>query len=377
MTAEHSLLAEIEGTFSNGSPDKQAEILRRVTDLFLAGSSQYSDEQIDLFDGVIARLAERIETQARAELAQRLAPVDNAPATTVRALALDDSIDVAGPILAQSRRLSEEDLLAVAENNRQDRLLAISKRKALSENISDVLVTRGNRDVVLSVSRNEGARFSDAGYGRLVARSIDDEVLAICVGLRKDIPRQHFQALIAKASEVVLEKLAADHPLKAAEVQKVLTGITGQQVTAKKKDDSKVAATFDAARLSGQSPDAVVYAFASTGKFAETVAALSALSRTPRELVESVMSDRRGDNDFALLLAKAAGLSWPTALQICILRRGPGGLPPLAIEAARRNFEKLQTETAQRVVSFYNQRRAAVSNFENLEQNIGTAVAGA
>lgn len=377
MTAEHSLLAEIEGTISNGSPDKQAEILRRVTDLFLAGSSQYSDEQIELFDGVIARLAERIETQARAELAQRLAPVDNAPATTVRALALDDSIDVAGPILAQSRRLSDDDLLvAVAENNRQDRLLAISKRKALSENISDVLVTRGNRDVVLSVTRNEGARFSDAGYGRLVARSIDDEVLAICVGLRKDIPRQHFQALIAKASEVVLEKLAADHPLKAAEVQKVLTGITGQQATVKRTDDGKVAATFDAARLSGQSPDAVVYAFASTGKFAETVAALSALSRTPRELVESIMSDRRGDNDFALLLAKAAGLSWPTALQICVLRRGPGGLPPLAIEAARRNFEKLQTETAQRVVSFYNQRRAAVSNFENLEQNIAPAPAG-
>lgn len=376
MTAAHSLLTEIEGTFSNGSPDKQAEILRRVTDLFLAGSSQYSNEQVDLFDGVISRLAEHIESQARAELAYRLAPVDNAPATTVRALALDDSIDVAGPILAQSRRLSDEDLLAVAENNRQDRLLAISKRKALSENISDVLVTRGNRDVVLSVTRNEGARFSDAGYGQLVARSIDDEVLAICVGLRKDIPRQHFQALIAKASEVVLEKLAADHPLKAAEVQKVLTGITGQQVTAKKTDDGKMAATFDAARLSGQSPDAVVYEFASTGKFAETVAALSALSRTPRELVESVMSDRRGDNDFALLLSKAAGLSWPTALQICILRRGPGGLPPLAIEAARRNFEKLQTETAQRVVGFYNQRRAAVSNFENLEQNIAPAAAG-
>lgn len=372
---ERSLLAEIEGTFSNGSAEKQADILRRVTDLFLAGASQYSETQVDLFDGVISCLAEKIESKARAELAQRLAPVENAPAGTVRALAHDDSIDVAGPILAQSPRLTDDDLLAVAEKSRQDRLLAISKRGAISENVSDALVARGNRDVVLSLSQNEGARFSDAGYGKLVAKSLDDEVLAICVGLRKDIPRQHFQALIAKASAVVLEKLAADHPLKAAEVQKVLTGITGQPVAAKAKapDYTKVAAEFEAARRSGQSADAVVYDFATGGKFAETVAALSALSRTPRELVESIMSDRRGDNDFALLLAKAAGLSWPTAMQICIMRRGPGGMPPLAIEAARRNFEKLQTETAQRVVRFYNQRRTAVSNFQNLEQNIGAA----
>lgn len=372
---ERSLLAEIEGTFSNGSAEKQADILRRVTDLFLAGASQYSETQVDLFDGVISCLAEKIESKARAELAQRLAPVENAPAGTVRALAHDDSIDVAGPILAQSPRLTDDDLLAVAEKSRQDRLLAISKRGAISENVSDALVARGNRDVVLSLSQNEGARFSDAGYGKLVAKSLDDEVLAICVGLRKDIPRQHFQALIAKASAVVLEKLAADHPLKAAEVQKVLTGITGQPVAPKAKapDYTKVAAEFEAARRSGQSADAVVYDFATGGKFAETVAALSALSRTPRELVESIMSDRRGDNDFALLLAKAAGLSWPTAMQICIMRRGPGGMPPLAIEAARRNFEKLQTETAQRVVRFYNQRRTAVSNFQNLEQNIGAA----
>ena len=371
---ERSLIAEIEDTFACGSAEKQVEILRRVTDLFLAGVKTYSDEQIDLFDGVIARLAERIETKARAELANRLAPVENAPANTMRRLARDESIEVAGPVLTQSTRLTDEDLLAIAAADSQERLLAISKRAALSENVSDVLVTRGNRDVVLSVTQNEGARFSDSGYGMLVDRSIDDEVLAICVGLRKDIPRKHFHTLIAKASEVVFEKLAASNPEAVAEVQQVLTGITGQEVAVRPKDprdSGEVAAQFDMARHAGQSPDAVIYDFAASGRFAETVAALSALSHTPRELVENVMSDRRGDNDFALLLAKAAGLSWPTAMQICILRRGPGGLPPLALAAARRNFERLQQETARRVIGFYNERHAALSDFERLAQDIG------
>ena len=91
-----------------------------------------------------------------------------------------------------------------------------------------MLVTHGNRDVVLSVTRNEGARISDAGYTKLVDRSINDEVLAICVSMRKDIPQEHFNALIAKASEGVFERLAASNPHAVYEVHKVLTDITGR-----------------------------------------------------------------------------------------------------------------------------------------------------
>ena len=377
MSLERSLLVELEATFADGSADRKAEILRRVTDLFLAGANNYSDEQVSLFDGVILRLAEKIEMQARAELANRLAPVENAPPTTVRRLAHDPAMEVAGPILTQSTRLTDDDLKAIAEDSSrkdcQDRLFAISKRATLSEHVSDVLVARGNRDVVLSVTHNAGASISDASYGKLVDRSIDDEVLAICVGMRKDIPRKHFHTLISKASRVVFEKLAAGNPAAAGEVQRVLTSITGQEVTVKHSgllSYEEAEARFDSLLRSGESADDSVAALAASGKFVETVAALSMLSRAPRGFVESVMSDRRAGNDFALLLAKAAGMSWPTARQICIMRRGPGGLPPLAIEAARISFGKLKTETAQRVIQFYNERHTALDDFKLLAEQI-------
>lgn len=366
---ERSLIAKLEGTFASGSPEKQLEVLRHVTDLFLIGAKGYSDEQIDLFDGVISRLAERIEVRARAELATRLAPVENAPPITIRQLARDDAIEVAEPILRQSPRLTEQDLIALAGDHRQDRLLAISKRATLSENVSDVLVTRGNREVVLSVASNEGARFSDSGYGALVNRSIDDDVLAACVGSRKDIPREHFQALISKASRVVFEKLVAANPEMVREVQEVLTGITGQEVAVvpgRQDGDSK----FDILQRSGRSPDTIVQEFAASGRREDTIAALAALCRTPRELVENVMADRRGDNDFLLLLTRAAGLSWPTTREICLLRRGPTGLPQQEIDAARRSFDKLRTDTAQRVIAFYNERHAAFANFQQLAEHI-------
>ncbi len=369
--AERSLLAEIEGTLTAGAPGKQAEMLRRVTDLFLAGAGRFSDAHVELFDDVIARLADTIEIKARIELARRLAPVGNAPPGTVRTLAHDTSIAVAGPIISLSPRLSDDDLLALAAGDSQERLLAISKRAVLSERVSDVLVDRGNRTVVLSVTRNEGARFSDAGYGKLVDRSIDDEVLAICVAMRKDIPREHFSALIARASARVLERLSASNPDKVAEVRQVLSGITARTVAAPAAKQDEATAAVEALRRSGKSPDAAVYELASAGKFAETAVALSALSRTPRALVESVLSDRRAENDFTLLLAKAAGLTWPTALQVCILRRGPHGIPQLAIDAARRNFEKLQADTARRVINFYNERQSAADDFQNLAHSMG------
>ena len=67
---EQSLIAKLEGTFASGSPEKQLEILRHVTDLFMIGAKGYSDEQIDLFDGVISRLADRIEIRARDRASQ-------------------------------------------------------------------------------------------------------------------------------------------------------------------------------------------------------------------------------------------------------------------------------------------------------------------
>src|SRR4029077_4612031 len=106
----------------NGSAGKQAEILRRVTDLFLAGADKYSDEHVDLFDGVISRIAETIEIKARTELGHRLTPAENARPNTVRMLARDESIEVAGPILSLSNRLSDDDLLAIASDNSQDQI---------------------------------------------------------------------------------------------------------------------------------------------------------------------------------------------------------------------------------------------------------------
>src|SRR4029453_5660575 len=85
-----SLLDELQSTLAHGTVARRVETLRRVTDLFINGAVDYSDEQIGFFDYVFQGLMHHIETSAKALLANRLAPIDTAPPRTVRALAFDD-----------------------------------------------------------------------------------------------------------------------------------------------------------------------------------------------------------------------------------------------------------------------------------------------
>src|SRR5258708_3658363 len=139
-----SLLDELQSTLAHGTVARRVETLRRVTDLFINGAVEFSDDQIGLFDDVFQCLMLHIETAAKALLANRLAPIACAPPLTIRALAFDDLIEIAAPVLSQSERLDDDTLIETARNKSQAHLMAISTRKGLSGAVTDRLVLRGN-----------------------------------------------------------------------------------------------------------------------------------------------------------------------------------------------------------------------------------------
>lgn len=155
-----SLIDELNSAVATGGKEEHARILERVVDLFAAGSRGYSGDQIALFGDVLQRLAVDIEVKARTRLAGRLAHIGNAPHGLIRALAFDDAIEVAAPVLVHSTQLSDADLVENATTKSQDHLFAIAQRIKLSEAVTDVLVRRGDRRVVRKVVKNTTARAS-------------------------------------------------------------------------------------------------------------------------------------------------------------------------------------------------------------------------
>ncbi len=101
-----SLIDEVISTVATGGLNERLRILQRVTDLFVAGSRGYSDQQIAVFDDVLQQLSADIEVKARVKLANQLAGVSNAPPKLTRSLAFDDEITVAAPVLIRSERLT-------------------------------------------------------------------------------------------------------------------------------------------------------------------------------------------------------------------------------------------------------------------------------
>jgi uncharacterized protein (DUF2336 family) len=353
MVERLSLIVDLEEAISSGTQSRRLQTLRRVTDLFLNGARVYSEDQVALFDDVIGRLAADIEARARAELSNRLASVPNAPINVVKMLAADDLVTVAAPVLSLSVRLADEDLIATAKTKGQPYLLAISTRPSLSEAVTDVLVEHGDQGVMIAVAKNTGARFSDSGFGILVKRSQNDDVLAEHVGVRADIPAPHLRALVAKASDAVRNKLTAANPQAADLIKSVLADVADQIGARRARDYTAAKINVGALISARQLSELQVSDFARSGKFEETVFALSTLCRLPLDSIEqAILEDRL---DVLVIIAKAAEFSWATTRLIIELR--PAGVSGQDLDHARRNFDHLQVVTAQRTLRFFSVRQ--------------------
>lgn len=358
MLAHQSLLSELEEVIQSGSRDRRVDTLRRITDLFLMGPAQLNAEQIGVFDDVLTHLVERVETKARAELAKRLAPIEQAPIEVIQRLARDDEIAVAGPVLTQSKRLCTTDLIDIARQKSQAHLLAIAGRDQIEEKLTDVLVNRGNRDVVHKLATNSGAAFSEGGYSTLVKRAGSDESLAEKLGRRLDMPLEVFRELLLRATEAVRERLLSTVSADKQDViRRVLADVSGEI-----DGETPMARSLaDAQRLvqmmqeTGRLNEAELLIFARQAKYEEAMAALALLSAVPFDLIERLMHSERSD---ALLVpCKAAGLGWPTVRAILEMRGTRSAISEHDIESAAVEFAKLSKSTAGRVLRFWRVRQ--------------------
>ena len=361
MAAQQTLLDELEHVVADKNIGDRAAILRRVTDLFVVSSGKLSEEQIALFDDVMGRLLVQIETSARAAFGHILATVPDAPSKVVRALALDDAIDVARPILMHSGQVDDVTLVEGAKTKSQQHLLAISRRKTLAESVTDVLVERGDRQVALSTAENHGAAFSEFGYSTLVQRSSNDGDLAARVWSRPEIPRPHLLKLFADASEAVRLELTSKDPSKASVILEIVAQASQQIQTRAREKSAEYAAAYahvQSLHASGGVGEAHVAKFARAGKFDETIVALSFVCDLPVSLIERAFVDERSEQ--IIVIAKASGLSWETVKAILLLQDDVQNDAKYKLDRHFETFTRLRVDTAKKAIQFYRLRERAM-----------------
>src|ERR1700747_1715154 len=358
MTKIDSLINEIQDGELSGPTKRQLKALTRITELFVAGSGRHSGQQLELFDEGFKALVAVIELKARAKLARPLATDGEAPAALVRAFAFDGNIAVAAPLLSRSTVLSATDLAHRANTLGQGHLSASAQRLTVSELITDILIERGESNVVHAVAKNAGARISERGFRDLILRAGNDSQLGLHIGSRRDIPRHHLLVLLETASAEVYSKIVAANPQFVEAAQGAVTEVVDEinlEIRQNSPDHAEAKKRVRRLKYWKELGESKVHMAARAQDFEQAVLALSVLARCPIEVAErAVLNENPGA---VQVVAKAAGCAWTTVKALLLMRAANRSLSKADLELARANYERLEVRAARRVLEFYDSRR--------------------
>jgi uncharacterized protein (DUF2336 family) len=361
-----SIADEVEAAIAACSAEKCSETAERVTALFLASAGNYSAEQIELFGSVFERLVNTIELRALAdisarialaELSAQLAPIPQAPATVIRRLAMHEEISVAGPVLTESPKLSNEDLVEIAKAKGEKHLIAIAGRWWLHEVVTDALVGRRFPSVSKRLVNNPGARVSAAGFVLILAQAKSDPDLAVATGIRSDLPPELRRQLLRGATEAVRTRLLSRAPSYLfEEIRAAIAAASadiGREFT--RVDDLRGAKELIAQlKSSGQLNETTLLKFAKQKRYDETVVALAELSGSSIEIVRPLMQTLRSDG--ILIPCKVAGLGWETVNAVLDCRFLAGITADDQRAKLKRQFAELTSEKAKGLLNLWTVR---------------------
>jgi uncharacterized protein (DUF2336 family) len=184
-----------------------------MVDMFAARGRDLTERERTLMVDILKRVLREIEHSVRKRISADLAAREEAPHALISFLANDD-IDVAYPILSQSRVLQDADLIEVIRNRTLEHQLAIAVRFHVSEAVTDALVQTGNETVITEMLRNPDAEISAATMDYLVEQSqrlnTFQEPILRREELPPDVAKRMFMWVSAALRKYILSEFGLD-----------------------------------------------------------------------------------------------------------------------------------------------------------------------
>lgn len=342
------------------SSDKRRALLRELTEHFF-GATAHSQSETEHYGIVLAHLADDMEEAVRAELAERFAPNPNAPRRLIRRLAEDGSDAVAAPVLAASPVLDHADLMKAVREGGQERLRAVSSRPSVSEDISSVIVERGDDETLGTLLRNDGARLSRASSEAAVDRARANPALHEAVvnrtALPPDLLNEMYFVVEARLRQQILDQNAQLDP---ALLENALEAGRTRVASADgvlPPDYKEQLAYVQELKAANQLTPPVLARFLRSGGRTAFLIALAELSdidfHTARTIVE------RREMDALAVVCKAADLDRALFLTyaVVLLNSEDNAMGKARQYAA--HYAELPRETAMRTLRFWRLRRQA------------------
>jgi uncharacterized protein (DUF2336 family) len=238
-------------------------------------------------------------------------------------------------------------------------MIAIGDRSELDEAVTDALVGKGNTTVAITIAANQGARFSDRGFAKLVTRAEVEIGLAEIVAIRSEMLPHHFRQLVSRATDAVRQRLMSmSDPRLHAKIKRVVNQIAREverTASGSERDYSAAQALMNSMRGDTALLRAKLPEYVNKEQLEETVVCLALLGELSVGEVDAII--KKHDDGGILLLCKGLALTWPTVHSILSLSSAAGGARVADDSFAR--FERLNVSTAERVLRFWRVRSSA------------------
>ena len=180
-------LAQLAINPQNGA--SREEIYLAVASLYRIQGAGLNSRERELMRDILRRLTRDVEMAIRVALAHRLSEDTTAPHDLILLL-VDDSIEVALPLILHSPLLTEADVLKLIAEAGVSHAEAVAGRAHIGEPVTAALASSEHESVLLALVRNVTARISEATYSVLVEKSRAISGLAEPLVRRPDLPPQ-------------------------------------------------------------------------------------------------------------------------------------------------------------------------------------------
>jgi uncharacterized protein (DUF2336 family) len=248
VNVQHSDLDSLLELARDKSVEGRTRLVKIVGDLFFETASVLSGRERALMSDILRQLIHDVEMSVRRALAERLAREPGSPRDLVAALANDD-IEVAYPILLESAVLQDIDLVEVIHHRTLQHQLAIARRSALSETVSEALVETGAEDVIKTLLENRGAEIAESTMAYLVEESSRVDAYRNPLLHRRELTPKLARRMYMWVSAALREHLVKQFDLDPIEIELQLSAALDQTLAATTAGESSSKSAEVAARL--------------------------------------------------------------------------------------------------------------------------------
>lgn len=247
------------------------------------------------------------ELNVRVALAQHLKDSTTIPNDIVKAMARDVE-EVSMPILEFSSVLTDQDLVELVQSTDQvARYLAVSRRRVISELVSDTLLAKGNEEVAVTLVKNPGAAISESSYDKIVVAYHKNDRIMESLTNRPQLPLAIVDKMVSVVSASLAEGLKKKYKASAGQIDKEVEKIREKETlglirVAQAETDIDV--LIAQLRSSGRLTPSIILSALCQGDFLFFEQALARLSDIPVSNARKLVSDR-GDLGFRAIYNKS------------------------------------------------------------------------